>query len=149
MVRLGWASLVALTVKNLPATQETRLCSLGWEDPLEGGNGLPTPGFLPGKSHGQRSLMGYSPWVRRVRYYWVTNTYTHKIRICSISMNTEWFRKERYYYFFFFSLLMVLLAGVYLLNEGMNYRHIWNQDCVWGGKKQQKELTVLKLNLFF
>ena len=23
---------------------------------------LPTPIFLPGKSHGQRSLMGYSPW---------------------------------------------------------------------------------------
>ena len=23
---------------------------------------LPTPGPLPGKSHGQRSLLGYSPW---------------------------------------------------------------------------------------
>ena len=23
----------------------------------------PTPVFLPGKSHGQRSLVGYSPWV--------------------------------------------------------------------------------------
>ena len=23
---------------------------------------LPTPVFLPGKSHGQRSLVGYSPW---------------------------------------------------------------------------------------
>ena len=22
----------------------------------------PTPVFLPGKSHGQRSLVGYSPW---------------------------------------------------------------------------------------
>ena len=22
----------------------------------------PTPDFLPGKSHGQRRLMGYSPW---------------------------------------------------------------------------------------
>ena len=25
----------------------------------------PTPGFLPGKSHGQRSLVGYSPWGRK------------------------------------------------------------------------------------
>ena len=25
----------------------------------------PTPVFLPGKSHGQRSLVGYSPWGRR------------------------------------------------------------------------------------
>ena len=26
------------------------------------GNGKPTPVFLPGESHGQRSLVGYSPW---------------------------------------------------------------------------------------
>ena len=26
------------------------------------GNGQPTPVFLPGKSHGQRSLVGYTPW---------------------------------------------------------------------------------------
>ena len=37
MVRLVWASLVPLMVKTLPATQETRLCSLGQEDPLEEG----------------------------------------------------------------------------------------------------------------
>ena len=29
------ASLVAQTVKNLPAMQETRVRSLGWEDALE------------------------------------------------------------------------------------------------------------------
>ena len=29
-----------------------------------------TPGFLPGKSHGQRSLAGYNPWGCRVRHYW-------------------------------------------------------------------------------
>ena len=32
-----WASLVAQTVKNLPAMQETRVQSLGQEDPLEKG----------------------------------------------------------------------------------------------------------------
>ena len=32
-----WASLVAQTVKNLPAVQETWVQSLGWEDPLEKG----------------------------------------------------------------------------------------------------------------
>ena len=31
----------------------------------EGGNGDPTPAFLPGKSHGQRSLVGYSPWYHK------------------------------------------------------------------------------------
>ena len=33
-LRLG-ATLVAQTVKNLPAMQETQVQSLGWEDPLE------------------------------------------------------------------------------------------------------------------
>ena len=48
-------------VKNLPAMQETQVQSLGWEDPLE--KGMAThPLLLPGKSHGQRSLVGYSPW---------------------------------------------------------------------------------------
>ena len=32
-----WASLVAQTVKNLPAMRETWVQSLGWEDPLEKG----------------------------------------------------------------------------------------------------------------
>ena len=40
--------------------QETQIRSLGWEDPLEKGM-TPTPVFLPGESHGQRSLVGYSP----------------------------------------------------------------------------------------
>ena len=32
----------------------------GWEDPLEEAVAT-TPGFLPGESHGQRRLVGYSP----------------------------------------------------------------------------------------
>ena len=35
------------------------LWSLGWEDPLKE-DWQPAPVFLPGKSHGQRSLTGYS-----------------------------------------------------------------------------------------
>ena len=34
--------------------------SLGWEDPQRR-EWQPTPVFLPGESHGQRSLAGYSP----------------------------------------------------------------------------------------
>ena len=55
------ASLVAQTVKNLPAMWETRVQSLGWEDSLEK-EMQPTPVFLPGKCHGWRTLVGYSPW---------------------------------------------------------------------------------------
>ena len=35
---------------------------LNWEDPLEEA-WQPTPVFLPGESHGQRTLVGYSPWA--------------------------------------------------------------------------------------
>ena len=36
-LQYSWASLVAQRVKNPPAMQETRVQSLGWEDPLEEG----------------------------------------------------------------------------------------------------------------
>ena len=43
--------------------QEIRVQFLGPEDPLEEGRAwLPTPVFLPGKPHGQRSLACYTPW---------------------------------------------------------------------------------------
>ena len=60
----GEASLVAQTVKNLPAMQETQVQSLGWEDPLEKGMAT-APVFLSGESHGQRRLAGYSPQSHR------------------------------------------------------------------------------------
>ena len=40
--------------------QEMWFKSLGWDDPLEKETQA-TPVFLPGKSHKQRSLAGYSP----------------------------------------------------------------------------------------
>ena len=50
------ASLVTQMVKNLPATHETWVQSLGWEYPLESGR-LPTPVFLPEEFHEERSLV--------------------------------------------------------------------------------------------
>ena len=47
-------------VKNLPAVQETRVQSLVGKIPSRRA-WQPTPVFLPGESHGQRSLAGYSP----------------------------------------------------------------------------------------
>ena len=52
---------MAQMVKRLPAKQETWVQSLGWADPLEKAM-APTPVSLLGKSHGWRSLEGYSPW---------------------------------------------------------------------------------------
>ena len=46
---------MAQMVKNPPAMQETWVQSLGGEGPLEEGM-APHSVFLPGESHGQRSL---------------------------------------------------------------------------------------------
>ena len=49
-------------VKNLPAMQQTT-CNAGDVGLIPGsGSSQPTPVFLSRKSHGQRSLVGYSPW---------------------------------------------------------------------------------------
>ena len=50
--------------------QETQVRSLGWEDPLEK-EMTTTPVFLPGKSHGQRSLVGYTPWGSKESDDWL------------------------------------------------------------------------------
>ena len=46
---------MAQTARNPPVMQETKVQSLGQEDPLEGA-WQPTPIFLPGESHGRGSL---------------------------------------------------------------------------------------------
>ena len=54
------ASLVSQMVKNLPATQETWVQSLGGEDPFE--KEMTTHfSTLLGEFHEQRSLVGYTP----------------------------------------------------------------------------------------
>ena len=55
---------MAHMVKRLPTMWETQVQSLGgkisWRRKWQ-----PPPVFLPGKSHGWRNLMGYSPWGRK------------------------------------------------------------------------------------
>ena len=67
------ASLVAQMVKNLPGCWRPGFSpwvgKIPWRREWQ-----PTPIFLPGESHGQRSLMGYSPWGQRVGHNWMTNT---------------------------------------------------------------------------
>ena len=70
-------------VKSLPAVQETGIQSLGQEDPWRRER-LPTPVFLPGESHGQGSLVGYSPWGCKESD--VTEQLTHT------QIHTEWMR---------------------------------------------------------
>ena len=51
---------MAQRVKCLPAMRETWVRSLDQEDPLEKEMATHSS-ILPGKSHGQRNLVGYSP----------------------------------------------------------------------------------------
>ena len=55
------ASLIAQLVKNPPAMQEIPfnpwVGKIPWRREWQ-----PTLVFLPGEFHGQRSLVGYSPW---------------------------------------------------------------------------------------
>ena len=52
---------MAQSVKHLLAIQETQVLPPGLEDPLEKEVATISV-FLPGKSHGRRSLAGYSLW---------------------------------------------------------------------------------------
>ena len=54
-------SSVGKESRSPPAVQETQVWSLGGKIPWRR-KWQPTPAFLPGKSHGQRNLAGYSPW---------------------------------------------------------------------------------------
>ena len=54
-----WASQVVLVIKNLPAKRlgfNPWVRKIPWRRKWQ-----PTPVLLPGKSHGQRGLAGYSP----------------------------------------------------------------------------------------
>ena len=58
---LQWTSLMAQIIKCLPTMQETQVQSLGQKIPWRR-KWQPTPIFLSEESHGERNLVGYSPW---------------------------------------------------------------------------------------
>ena len=81
------ASLVVQIVKNLPAMWEIQVPSRVRKIPRRRA-WQPTPVFLPGECHGQRSLAGYSPWVCRVRHDWATE------HACTMGSQPEWFSSD-------------------------------------------------------
>ena len=76
-------------VKNPPANAgDSREASsiLGLERSLGEGNGKPIPVFLPGKFHGQRSLVGYCPWGHKSQTQCSTHTHIHVHSSPGVSM---------------------------------------------------------------
>ena len=57
----------------------------------------PTPVFLPGKSHGQRILAGYSPWGHR------ESDPTERLTLCAVLLHSL------YYFFLFFVIWLEVL----------------------------------------
>ena len=72
--RLNWTELVAQTVKNLPAVQETLVQSLGWEYPLEKGS---SPVFLPGESSSWTEEPGGLQFMGLQSQTWLSNYVQH------------------------------------------------------------------------
>ena len=87
-LQYSWVSLVAQTVRNLPAMPEAWVQSLGWEDPLE--KGMATHSRLPPwripmdrgawQDPGPRNLAGASSMgSQRVGHDRVTKHIVHKV----------------------------------------------------------------------
>ena len=83
--------LVTQTVKNLPANagdvgSMSRLGRFTWRRKWQ-----PIPVFLPGKSHGQRSLIDYSPWGHKELNMTerITHTQTHTHTHAGTHMHTH------------------------------------------------------------
>ena len=74
------ASQMVIVVKNLPANEgnirdagSIPVGKMPWRRARQ-----PTPVFLPGESHGQRSLAGYSPLGCRVGHDQINLPHTHE-----------------------------------------------------------------------
>ena len=86
------ASLVAQTVKNLPAVWETQVWSMGQEDPLE--KRMATHSSILGWRIPWTEEPGGSMQLQRVEHEWATNTHTHSLLVtespeCALSPTCE------------------------------------------------------------
>ena len=98
-------------VKNLPARAgDTRRAGY-WEDSLEKEMAPHTPVFLLEKSHGQRSLVGYSPWGHKE-----SDVAEHTLQGSFMSKHTLTILINYYFFIFVFTFyLPFLISLIYLL----------------------------------
>ena len=97
------------------------------------GSGQPTPAFLPGKSHGQRSLVGYSSWgcqeldTIELHFHFLSLAFSYWFIIS--------FKSRNYYCYSIFSLSHISHSN-YLVVLIVDLR-IWQNDNLptlfWGG----------------
>ena len=116
---LNWASLVAQMVKHLPTMWETPVRSPSWEDPLEK-ELVAHSSILAGKSHGRRSLAGYSQWSHRESN--TTEQLTFPLSVIRKQPVDSWEEGSCLFVGTLFSVsnLVHLLRAQYFLNVWMN-----------------------------
>ena len=106
-------------IKNLPTNArdtQTWVPCLGQEDPLEKEVAAHSV-FLPGRCHGQRSLMGYSPWGHR------ESDMTQWVNI-SNAFPVPWLAWSNYWSFFFFK--YIWLHQVSVVSWGIFHCGMWD-----------------------
>ena len=89
----------------------------------------PTPVFLPGESHGQRSLAGYSPWITkswtRLATKWqlyVQHIFIYIHSICGItSVVTEWVHWTSQFFCHFWSCQGLVCFTCFLIEVELIY----------------------------
>ena len=100
----------------------------------------PTPTFLPGKSHGQRSLVDYSPWdCKSVRHALATKQQL-VVWLCSISLSVIFHSQ-----LFIFSCNKSLLS-IFSLQDRQCFK-CWK--CNSKNKKKKKNQSGLKDLIFW
>ena len=109
--------LVAQKVKRLPAVWETRVRSLGWDDSLEKEMATHSS-ILAWKSHGWRSMVGYSPWGRRGGHDWATSLTSLRFPAYRLLINIQGFM---------FHVLTSMKSG-----EASTHWNMWTCLCSWG-----------------
>ena len=139
------SSLVAQMVKRLSTMQETWVQSLVWEDPLEKEMAIHSstlawkipqteePGRLqfmgsqmPGKSHGQRSLVGYSPWGRK------QSDTSERFHFLSFFQDRRWKGKDlRLFFNFVFQNSFYQLHLPVLEAKYNALAKFWPEGCTW------------------
>ena len=105
--------------------QETQVQSLGWEDPWSR-KWLPAPVFLPEKSHGQRNLVGYSPWGHEeLGHDWETK------HIISTHNMGDAQKHDVRFNCLFFNRLCILYIWYYVAESDTTERLNWTDTCLY------------------
>ena len=116
--------------KESACLEGTRVWSLGWEDLLDKGMDNPLWFFLPGESHGQRSLVACSPWGCKESDVteWLTHTQpTRRTHVNLIPLYTTlWSPPECYlttpwYHIIITSFFMVRALKIQFLSSSKFY----------------------------